>query len=408
MLSNGAGAVHVTSRDSRSLPQNHNDIPNQTFFDGSTITVPSDRVTFVVRKDALFATNQTRLAYLENAPDMKKVRSRIVNPDALQMGEAIRKAYQKWGDAVIAAIIDNYDYSKFGFTHRAAGQAFVHFHNTPVLTKAVIQRAAAEIGERRAPLYLSLDDLISKDLFRESGAKGNFGEFGFSRLFSLEGEQKDYVARPGKPSFDQQVASISRVANFTNTLGWTRKTPLILLEDNVRRAKMVLWAMERLQENGLYKWAEPCAIATCFAVASEEERAKIVYNDKTLPMVVGYDYKGGPVDVLTTRDHLFDGLVVDLGQGRTGRLPSFMLPDEKIPALFSIHPKKGMQFKERVLLASIDFCVEIQKAFGSLPSLACFTTGRTMAEVEKVELSRPMTQILQKHLPRRGLFSFTR
>ncbi|MDX9688938.1 MAG: hypothetical protein EOM37_07505 [Proteobacteria bacterium] len=375
-------------------------VRNQICFNGNIIRTAPDRMTFFIRKDADLATRQMREAYGQNAGKHVSVN---INPSRQNVSQVITEAYAEWGRQVVASIVNYFDYERCGISSRSAHESNVHFHNASGLAQTIITRSSHYLAERqnsRKIIYVSLDDLItSSDFGKAHIPRASFAEIGFSREFTLEGEQKGYVGRPGKGPLEQQLSKLKDICKQERA-GRKKKVGLVLLEDNIRHAKMPLWIVERMKERGVLGEAKVVAIATCFSLASKEEREKLVVDGKVMPLIVGYEYEGGACEHITTRDHLFDGLVVKTGSF-FGRLPSFMLPDRKMCDLFKIKAVSVRSFRQEVIDANIQFCETLKTRLGETPSLSSFLSGPVLANICNISQSSSMAVVLEKYRPRR-------
>lgn len=350
------------------------------FTDTGIISSPN-HLTLVIRNDADFATRHIVRAFEQTGRDVTAL---------------MHQTYRTWGHAVVEATADHLDYeSKYALSPQTASSTNIHFHSSNSLAAAVLKKAEdhlkAHYSNASRAIYISMDDMIHSDVFRQSAAQGHFGEVGFSRLFSLAGEEMGYVGRPGRHSISEQIDRIaSKVSSKPEG-----KTPIVLLEDNVRRAKTLLWIFDQMEKGGLFERAEIAAIATCFSVATDEEKTKIVHRGREVPLLVGVNYAGGAVDVITPRDHLFDGFVVKC-HDKMGRIPSFMMSPSKVAANFKILPSQAKTFTDRIHEANVSFCKTIKEKTGTNLPIGWFGPGDMIARVLNLPPTTPMINVLER------------
>jgi hypothetical protein len=395
---------HQTSPVLRNVRHFKHQDPTITHFGTESIRTADNLLTLIIRTDAQFATRDLQHAFRAIRHEISVPRGADISPE--HFSNLLENAYQAWGKEIIKALADALNYSQmYGLPPTSANDTHVHFHSADSLAQSVIRKACLLLktahSEKSNALFISLDDMIHEDVFREFSAHGAFKEIGFSRLFSHQGEEQGFVGRPGRDSIERQIEDVCI------TLQEMRKNskhriPIILLEDNVRRAKTLQWIFNEMDKGNVFKDGKLVGIATCFSVATPEERAKICHEGREIPLIIGMDYTQSKVDVVTPRDHFFDGLVVRGKDGSLGRLPSFMLPNEQISKNFKIHPDNVESFMIRIIDANTAFCDAVSETVGIEPRLNWFTPGPAIAEALDLAPSIPMTQALFL-VKRRGL-----
>jgi hypothetical protein len=300
---------------------------------------------------------------------------------------AVHEAYREWGHTVLSAMADCLDYERYGLAEDDRQKIDVHFYNAPVLAARAALLAKALPGPQDAGLpvvYVTLDEQIAPQ-------DEHWAEISFSRLFDLKGAQNGaYMARPGKKPLPDQLADLlDKVKALKARHG--RDIPIVLMEDNVRHAKMLNWVIELLDRHGVFQHARMAGISTCFCCAPESERRNIAHRGQIVPIAAVIDYGAIPVDVITPRDLLFDGFVVQAND-KTSRLPGIFMDIEK---LFKIRPDKVGQFHDSVMDANLDFCETIRDKFGIAPPLSWFAGADAIAHITNSSLDTPMEQIIR-------------
>jgi hypothetical protein len=162
------------------------------------------------------------------------------------------------------------------------------------------------------------------------------------------------------------------------------------MEDNVRHAKMLNWVIDLLDQEGVLDHAHIAGVSTCFCCASEDERKNLRHKGRVIPVIAAVDYGTHTVDVMTPRDLLFDGYVVQTNT-KTARLPAVFMDIEK---LFKIDPAKTATFQNSVLNANLAFCKTIEKTFGTPPLLSWFTGADAIAYMTRFPLDTPMEDVI--------------
>jgi hypothetical protein len=319
----------------------------------------ADGLTFAIRTDAHFATRHLKSRLLEHfRPTFHDEMELLAH--AMEVKKDVHGAYRIWGHDVLKAMGDCVNYGTYGLPDDYQGRLNVHFYDCRNLATETLKKADmlvrlspyAEIGV--PPVYISLDNMID-------APRTHVAEIGLSRLFCARGQnRKDYVARPGTPPLEEQVAVVhSRIEKLSKEHGGL-PVPIVLLEDNVRHASMINMIVSKLEEGGVMERGRLLGIATGFCCATPEERAAITYGGSKVPLGIAVDYKAALVDVITPRDLLFDGIVVQAGN-RITRMPAVVMDLEK---RFRIHPDRQEEFRERVVEANSDFCERVERKFG--------------------------------------------
>lgn len=354
----------------------------------------SDGLIFVIRKDANYSTSKI----LECAYSLCRTEC-TVSPR--RFAAILEDAYADWGNDVLRVMAGSLDYcGKYNLNPQT--NAYVHFYRSGDLAKSAILKGWRHLKNKleREPLFISLDGMIDKESFIQSKNKsrfmcGEFAQIGFSRLFSREGEELGFVGRPEWPRIEDQIAAIKEK---TEAMGGSsgNRVPIILLEDNVRRAKTLLWLFQKMEEGGVFEHAEIKGISTCFSVATKEERKKLVCQGKKVPLIAGVDYANEAADVQTPRDLFFDGPVVALKDGSIGRLPAFMLKSDWLAQSFKILPEVVQGFRLNILEANEGFCETIERETGFVLPLECFVPGQPIAKTLDVDLNTPMKLVLEE------------
>ncbi|MAM35057.1 MAG: hypothetical protein CMH28_08290 [Micavibrio sp.] len=370
------------------------------FFDCSPDqdTPQSGGLTLVIRTDANHATRKLKKNLLRHMSSEKiklpfDVATKRTDDGAQLLcdyiKETIHDAYQVWGHEVLKALSEDLNYSKYGIEDPEDRYTNVHFYNARQLSDEALINAREMVkgthGKDATPLMISLDDMITSE-------KYDLSEISFSRLFSLCGSQQyDYVARPGyKPIEDQMKDILERVKSDYEATG--KKKPIVLIEDNVRHAKMLNWLVGQMNDAGIFEYADMAGISTCFCCADSEEQAKIKdVNGNSVPVEAVVNYTKKAVDVTTPRDLLFDGFVVQIEED-LGRLPGIFMD---IESRFKIRPDKVEAFREKVRQANHHFCDTIENKFGVQVPLSWFAVAKPISHVKKACLSTPMREFFE-------------
>lgn len=364
-----------------------------------TTPPPSDGLILAIRTDAshaMYSLRRNIVASLQQdavqaafGPASKEV----ARPDhESQTRQVLHRNYQSWGRKVLAAFADCLDYAQYGITDPARQKLDIHFYNAAALADDAVSKGIGHVQKAKgpAPLLLTLDDMIEPKL------QQNWGEIAFSRLFSADGKQQlDYVGRPGRPPLPKQidlvrqhVGALARAAQ--------EPVPIILVEDNVRHAKMLNWVIGKLHDGGVFEHGRPAAITTCFSMANEAERAAIRYQGAQIPVVASVDYQSAKVDVITPRDLLFDGLVVQTGKDSMGRLPGVFLDEASLVSRFKIRPDKTEEFLHRTRQANMAFCYNVEREIGKDLPLGWFAGSDPISRLTGEPPERPMHVVMQR------------
>lgn len=377
--------------------------PPLTFTEVNPGTTPpaSDKLVLAIRTDARHALSALQrnivahwqkpniaTAYQETAASI----TAPVNPDEAAR-QILHQTYQTWGQRVLGTFARNLDYDQYGITDPAKQTLEVHFYNANALAQDAVTRGLRFVAERygkdKPALLVTLDDMI------EPRHGQNWAEIAFSRLFTPDGKQQlDFVARPGRSPLPQQL---DRVRQIVGSLAQQSgaAVPIVLVEDNVRHAKMLNWVVGNMDQAGVFEHGKPVAVATCFSMANERERAAIQYKGTQIPVVPSVDYGTAKVDVFTPRDLLFDGLVVQLNQERNGRLPGVFLDESSLTSRFKIRPDKTADFLRDIRHANAVFCYTVEKLVGSDLPLKWFACAEPIAKVTGADPDRPMHVLMQ-------------
>lgn len=299
--------------------------------------------------------------------------------------QQVNVAYQRWGHQVLSILAECIDYDQYELPLDSSSLD-VHFYRSREMSAVTIanaQKLAQECGADPAKVcYVSLDDMIP-------AIGRNFAEVAFSRRFSLDGKtEHGYVQRPGHAPLEQQFAALN--AKLAELRTPDAKTPIVLLEDNIRRAKMINWLIGQMEDHGVFENAELLGISTVFCSAGPAERAKIVHNNRIIPVRAVADHTGHKVDVTTTRDLLFDGFVVEIN-GELKRMVGLFMD---VVSRFKVSPQRADEFRSRVAEANIRFCDDLENVFGVKPPLAWFDGGDAVAAVTGKDTMTPMRDVL--------------
>lgn len=312
-------------------------------------SAPAEELIFAVRTDAHHATRHIKknlLSHLSSAlGDTPELKERVK--------QTVHNAYRLWAHGVLGALADNLDYKAYGIGESSGKSLRIDIFDAPALSAATLERADALAGTDGPALHVSLDSMIRP-------ARAHAAEIGFSRLFSLRGDQQfNYVARPGAKPLDEQIENVRRKLEDLQAQNGGAPAAFVLLEDNVRHAKMMNWLLGKLEEGGVFRHGRLAGIATSFCCAPGEELSLIRHGGAPVPVSAVVNYGGARADVVTPRDLFFDGLVVETQNG-TARMPGVLMDVEK---RFKIAPGKAEAFCEKVVQANTDFCHALENAF---------------------------------------------
>ncbi len=353
--------------------------------------VPDHGLTFVIRTDAAFSTAKLKDEIVEH------IRSTPNHPLNAQenlenyVTQITHGAYQVWGHDILTANSECLDYAKYNLKEPEDKSLHVHFYNAHALTERAIKKAEALLAQdpnhdpSLPTMFISLDDMIVKQ-------SEPWADIGFSRLFSHDGKSHfGYTGRPGMHSLDDQITNAKAQLEKLSQQHGGRKIPVVFLEDNVRHAKMLNWVIDLLEDQDFFDVAELAAISSCFCCAPEEERALIKQGGKTIPLAVVIDYEENLVDVVTPRDLMLDGFVVEV-DNKTTRLPGIFMD---VAERFKIKPSKVDQFKKHVLDANITFCKTLESAFQLEMPLKWFKGADAIAHVTGASEEAPMREVME-------------
>lgn len=355
----------------------------------------NEGLTFLIRTDAQYATGGFRQQLLRAACGQKigPIFQPSADADMVSLEASIKKsvhaAYQQWGESVLQSISDHVNYDLYEID-QSVRRLNVQYHNARALGEKIVKNAEEHLKTRPGynedlpAIYVSLDEMFQQ-------CRAPWGEIAFSRLFSIKGDQQfGYTARPGKLAIEEQLATLAKdIKQLRNQ--YSEKLPLVLLEDNVRHAKMLNWVIDLMDQHKLFDDAELACISTCFCSANTSERAAIVHNGQSVPLVAAIEIGSKGFEVSTPRDLFFDGYVVEV-DGETTRLPGLFMDVEK---LFKVSPDKVNPFFNEVKQASMDFCARIEKEWGVVVPLKWFTCAKAIASVTGKDLDTPMTEVLR-------------
>ncbi len=306
-----------------------------------------------------------------------------------QIKSEIHDAYKTWVREATTAIIT----SERRVTYNTyETQPYVGIYDGRDLEKIALKNAQdlcndySKTNINAPEVYVTLDSQIG------TGNKPGM-EIAFSRAFDLDGTQKpDYVARPGHQPIEQQIAALKQKLDSLNPQGTAIN--MVFLEDNVRHARMLNWVIGRMEEYNIFQNVKLCGISTCFSSASPEEQAKIQQNGNLVPVKSVIDFKNSKTEVITPRDLMFDGFVIDTTE-KSMRLPGiFMDPGKR----FNIHNDKLVEFQRNVLYSNIHFCKQIEEKFGVDMPLSWLPSGDAIAMVRSVPLETSVVSVMRDRL----------
>ncbi len=345
----------------------------------------------VIRTDASFSTERLKEHLCASLGDSKSAHFNFAVSDingsvgqAAYVQRLVHSAYENWGHSMLKAIVNNADYAGYGVDEAESKVVEVEFYNSRDVAGEAIELGYEHV---KNPFFISFDEMIFP---QNEEQEANWGNLGFSRLFSMDGRERyDYVGRPGKGSISDQIDAIkTKLKDKFEQTG--EKVQIVLLEDNVRHARMINWAIDQMEEHGVFEYAEISALSTCFCCASEEERQKVKFNGESVPVLPVADYNGEIVDVITPRDLMFDGIVVDL-EGTHTRLPALFMDLEQ---RMGIKEEKQEKFVKDVVRANILFCDTIGNAFDYDVPVSWFIKPDAIEHVTGMSGDMPMTEFM--------------
>lgn len=338
-------------------------------------------LTCVIRTDADVATEVLRRNVITASGLSSDIVSKVINTN-----------YEKWGKAVVGLIGEGLDYSIYGPDIKN-NSLKVHFFRSAQSSKSVVANAMDLLrGHPNAQdgkyLMISLDDMIQD-------GDHNFIDFAFSRKFDVDGiEELGYIARPGAPHISEQISAIKNKVDQLFASSGGSRVPIVLLEDNIRRSKMINWVIEQFTDAGVFENGHLAGISTCFCSADIEERRKIEFEGKSIPVLTVAQYSNKNSDVITPRDLFFDGYVVEI-DGHVGRLPALFMD---VTSRFKIKEDQERKFKAKVAQANIDFCVSIKNELDVDIPLSWMEHGETIAKAINVPLETKIVDVMKAFL----------
>ncbi len=316
------------------------------------------------------------------------------NLSTQRISKIINGLYKTWGENVITHINDHLDYGSYE-NHIQNKRVSVHFYRAAHASENVIRQAVKLLrgnstAEQGHYLLISLDDMIEPD-------SANSADFAFSRKFNANGNKTlGYVGRPGHASIKEQLQSIKVRVDQMSKNSHGLKVPLVFLEDNIRHAKMINWVIDLFEKAGIFENGSLDGISTCFCSADSAEREKVIFEGKSVPIVTIADYDSRTSDVITPRDLLFDGFVVDI-DGHIGRLPALFMD---VSARFKIKRNSQNAFKQGVAQSNIEFCEALAQQIGvSYIPLNWFEHGETISKKIGCSIDSNFTKIMHSFLP---------
>lgn len=376
-----------------------NDAADSSYSDSLFAPGSAPGLKFIIRTDAAHATSFLK-SNIVNAlqADPAKAAAFLMKSHSATLPQGVSKvvhqAYRAWGHGVLEAMADCLDYGRYGMTEEDVKNLNVYFYNAHRLSEEVVRKATQMVAENSefgpcAPvIYVSLDEMIE-------GTEGYWSKIAFSRHFSLSGDQHfGYMARPGSQPLEEQIAALRELVDKV-ARQYGAAVPIVLLEDNVRHAKMLNWVIGLMDEAQLFTNGRLAGIATCFCCASESEREAIKLGERSIPVGVVVDCKDEVVDVTTTRDLLFDGIVVQ-ANGEAARLPVLFMDLEK---MFKIDAAKVDEFRERVRQIDMDFCCLLEGYLGMPLPLSWFSVSNAVSAVTGCTAETTMIEVLQRYVP---------
>lgn len=353
-----------------------------------------DTLTLVIRDDTDHVTSPLKDRLINEIQTKKSCRERfnqlaenasIEMPLDQHVNRVVNNAYQIWLRKSLYTLGRHLDADKYDLNQESRSKLFVHLYNADELTGAIIEKADDFDGlNGNQPYLISLDDMIHVP-------DGLGGDISFSRLFSLCGRDYfDYTARPGYPELSKQMAIIRQdLQQRYNQTG--QRVPIVLLEDNVRHARMLNWLELQMDDAGLFDNAYLAGISTCFCSADNEELLKIQHRGQSVPVAVGVNYLGVKSDVQTPRDLLFDGFVVEI-DGQKGRLPGIFMD---VASRFSVTQDRADEFTHDVRQINREFCADIQKNLGVNMPLSWFVGAKPVSHVTNTHTNTSMMKVMK-------------
>jgi len=358
-----------------------------------------DGLIYAIRTDADFATSflkKNLLEHLNTTPKPEAPYQKALSADKnLSLESHVRTfthgLYKIWGHDVLRAMAEGINYDTYNISDPGKQFLNTHFYDSHELSRDVVVKAKdlvksdASIRADLPVIFVSLDSMLS-------GEGTHWSEIAFSRLFTVEGEQQpDYVARPGHDSIDVQIKLLAqKLKDLKHSYG--ANIPFVLLEDNIRHARMLNWAIQKMEDHNVFDHGKLAGISTCFCCAPDSERAAIQHRGITVPLAISVDYKDALVDVTTPRDLLFDGFVVEAGNEHV-RLPGIFMDVVK---RFKIAPDKAEDFNMQVRRANLEFCYNIESEFGVPVPLSWFSPTQAESHVTGCAPHTLMTKLMSE------------
>lgn len=344
----------------------------------------SSRYVNVIRTDARFSTKKIRHHLLEELSRRDESKDVDAANLADKIKDVVHGAYAVWGETVIEALNDHAVYDTSDDLYETVPVPF-HLYDARRLTQNVL--AMAHDTQHKAgvvPTLVSLDDMIT-------GEDENLQEVAFSRLFSMDGKtQYDYVPRPGYKSLAQQFEKLKTHIDKRRDNEGIDRVPLVLLEDNVRHAKMLNWLFQKMDEHGVLEHANVKEIVSCFCCASKQELSTIKSKGVVVPVNAYVEHKRAKVDVITPRDLFFDGFVID-ADGERARLPGIFMD---YASRFKVDPDKTEAFHKKIMNANMAFCDRVNDAFGVDLKIGWFAVSKGICHVTDAKPEDSMKGLL--------------
>ncbi len=353
------------------------------------------RLTLVIRDDTEHVTSHLKERLIHDITIKPSCRERF-NALAAHVDDAgsieqrvnsvVNNAYQIWLRKSFYALGKYVDVNKYDLDDSRRNKLSVHMYNAQDLTDVIVDRAQNMAGKPHGvqPYLISLDDMIPVP-------EGLGGEISFSRLFSICGRDYfDYTARPGHPAIAEQMKIVREdlERRYQET---GHKQPIVLLEDNVRHARMLNWLENQMDEAHLFDYGYLAGISTCFCSANDDELSKIKHKGKSVPVTVGVNYHGVNSDVQTPRDLLFDGFVVKI-DGEKGRLPGIFMD---VASRFSVKEDCADEFTREMRHVNFEFCEDIQKNLGVNIPLSWFVGAKPVSYVTNTHANTSMMKVMK-------------
>ncbi len=340
---------------------------------------------FAIRSDANHATRDIvshATEYLLTQPHYEKIPYEKVESEASSI---IKNAYKSWRDDVVGIMAKYIDGDKYKLPENSTVEA--SYYSSKKLKNKAVENAVQLAGTMTdiPPVMVSLDDMIG-------GSDEHWAEIAFSRHFSLEGDSHfGYVGRPTKQPIEEQLQNLAlHLKTLKEQYGGN--IPIVLMEDNVRRAQMLNWVIGLMDDYGVFENADLAGISTCFCCANDEEQANIKHNGKEVPVSAVLHFGDKNTDVITPRDLLVDGYVV-MADETMCRLPAVYMD---VASLMKINPEQADAFKLEVIERNIEFCEELEIEFGCDVPLEWFIGATAISHVADIPLDTRMATAMEK------------